>query len=123
VFGVREREGAAARLLVNPHGATVEPGSLRSGGDEGEVTQMGKHDDKARDDDARNRASDQASDQTSDRGARPPHGQGHQPLPGEDPPQPGEEPPSRKVQNADLPPGEGHQPLPGENPRERPPKP
>ncbi|MGJ7904019.1 hypothetical protein [Lysobacter sp. 1R34A] len=119
MFGIRERRSAEAPLLVNLAGATFEPGSLRSGCNEGEVTQMGKHDDKTGD-----------RSRQDDRGARPPHGQGHQPLPGETPPLPGETPPqsgedrpSRKVQNADLPPGEGHQPLPGENPQERPPKP
>lgn len=46
----------------------------------------------------------------------PPDGQGHQPLPGENP-QAGEGQARRKhVQNADLPDGEGHQPLPGEDP-------
>ncbi|ALN81492.1 hypothetical protein [Lysobacter antibioticus] len=52
---------------------------------------------------------------------RPPHGQGHQPLPGENPPQEGEHK-KRKVQNADLPPGEGHQPLPGEDAQDTAPK-
>lgn len=48
-------------------------------------------------------------------GAGPPDGQGHQPLPGENP-QSGEGQARRKhVQNADLPEGEGHQPLPGED--------
>lgn len=82
---------------------------------------MGKHDDKARGDDAHDKAG--GPDRHDDRSARPPHGQGHQPLPGEDPPQPDDDRRSRKVQNADLPPGEGHQPLPGENPQEDPPKP
>lgn len=46
----------------------------------------------------------------------PPGGQGHQPLPGENP-HDGEGQARRKhVQNADLPEGEGHQPLPGEDP-------
>ncbi|ALN57346.1 hypothetical protein RDV84_22140 [Lysobacter yananisis] len=46
---------------------------------------------------------------------KPPRGQGHQPLPGEN--SPGGEGAKRKhVQNADLPPGVGHQPLPGEDP-------
>jgi hypothetical protein len=46
--------------------------------------------------------------------AGPPDGQGHQPLPGENPPADGHG--KRKhVQNADLPEGEGHQPLPGED--------
>lgn len=46
---------------------------------------------------------------------KPPHGQGHQPLPGEDPPRGGGAK-RKRVQNADLPPGVGHQPLPGEDP-------
>lgn len=45
----------------------------------------------------------------------PAQGQGHQPLPGENPPR-GEGAKRKHVQNADLPAGEGHQPLPGENP-------
>ncbi|KRA20377.1 MULTISPECIES: hypothetical protein [unclassified Lysobacter] len=49
-------------------------------------------------------------------GEGPPDGQGHQPLPGENP-NSGEGHARRKhVQNADLPEGEGHQPLPGEDP-------
>lgn len=51
-------------------------------------------------------------------GARPPHGEGHQPLPGENPPQ-GEGARRKHVQNADLPPGQGHQPLPGEDPPDK----
>lgn len=50
-----------------------------------------------------------------DQDAKPPHGQGHQPLPGENPPS-GEGAKRKHVQNADLPPGVGHQPLPGESP-------
>lgn len=46
---------------------------------------------------------------------KPPHGQGHQPLPGENPPR-GDDTKRKHVQNADLPPGVGHQPLPGEDP-------
>jgi len=53
---------------------------------------------------------------------RPPLGQGHQPLPGENPPQEGGHE-KRKVQNADLPQGQGHQPLPGEDPQDPAPKP
>lgn len=55
-------------------------------------------------------------DTQADRGEGPPGGQGHQPLPGENP-QDGEGQARRKhVQNADLPEGEGHQTLPGEDP-------
>ncbi|MGO1073343.1 hypothetical protein [Lysobacter sp. CA199] len=58
----------------------------------------------------------QGGDTKQDDKARPPHGQGHQPLPGEIPSD-GEGQAKRKhVQNADLPPGQGHQPLPGEDP-------
>lgn len=47
--------------------------------------------------------------------ARPPDGQGHQPLPGENPPADDGHGKRKHVQNADLPEGEGHQPLPGED--------
>jgi len=47
--------------------------------------------------------------------AGPPHGQGHQPLPGETSPH-GVGAKRKHVQNADLPPGQGHQTLPGEDP-------
>lgn len=47
--------------------------------------------------------------------AGPPHGQGHQPLPGETSPH-GVGAQRKQVENADLPPGKGHQPLPGESP-------
>lgn len=47
--------------------------------------------------------------------ARPPDGQGHQPLPGENPPADDGHSKRKHVQNADLPEGEGHQPLPGED--------
>lgn len=67
---------------------------------------MGTHSDE-RKDDRRSAASPQDS--------KPPHGQGHQPLPGEDPPK-SEGAKRKHVQNADLPPGVGHQPLPGEDP-------
>ena len=47
--------------------------------------------------------------------AGPPDGQGHQPLPGENPPADDGHGKRKHVQNADLPEGEGHQPLPGED--------
>ncbi|MGH8082765.1 MAG: hypothetical protein ACREP7_19465 [Lysobacter sp.] len=48
--------------------------------------------------------------------AVPPNGQGHQPLPGENPPPDDGGKHRKHVQNADLPPGQGHQTLPGEDP-------
>lgn len=50
-----------------------------------------------------------------DDSAGPPDGQGHQPLPGENPPADDGHGKRKHVQNADLPEGEGHQPLPGED--------
>lgn len=67
---------------------------------------MGTHSDERKDD---------RKSAASPQDGKPPHGQGHQPLPGEDPPK-GEGAKRKHVQNADLPPGVGHQPLPGEDP-------
>ncbi|SDX20955.1 hypothetical protein [Lysobacter enzymogenes] len=55
------------------------------------------------------------SGKTDDADTKPPHGQGHQPLPGETSPH-GVGAQRKHVQNADLPPGQGHQTLPGEDP-------
>lgn len=52
----------------------------------------------------------------TDQGGKPPHGQDHQPLPGESPSEGDVRAKRKHVQNADLPPGQGHQPLPGEDP-------
>ncbi|MET4729588.1 hypothetical protein ABIE09_003402 [Lysobacter enzymogenes] len=69
----------------------------------------------ARTSDSDRKDSKRDSAKGGDADAGPPHGQGHQPLPGETSPH-GVGAQRKHVENADLPPGKGHQPLPGEGP-------